>query len=34
MFDELIRQVAINCCERGLMLLRLRDERKMTIAAY
>lgn len=34
MFDELIRQVTINCPERGLMLLRVRDERKMTIAVF
>merc|ERR1712072_1610348 len=33
-FDELIRQVTINCPERGLLLLRVRDEIKMTIAAY
>ncbi|KAG8230125.1 hypothetical protein J437_LFUL010617 [Ladona fulva] len=33
-FDELIRQVAINCTERGLLLLRVRDEIRMTIAAY
>nr|XP_020445884.1 axonemal dynein light intermediate polypeptide 1 isoform X2 [Monopterus albus] len=33
-FDELIRQVTINCAERGLMLLRVRDEIQMTIAAY
>lgn len=33
-FDELIRQVTINCAERGLMLLRVRDEIRMTIAAY
>jgi dynein light intermediate chain len=33
-FDEIIRQVALNCSERGLMLLRVRDERKMTIAAH
>ncbi|XP_069395082.1 axonemal dynein light intermediate polypeptide 1-like [Paralichthys olivaceus] len=32
--DELIRQVTINCAERGLLLLRVRDEIKMTIAAY
>jgi dynein light intermediate chain, axonemal len=32
--DEIIRQVTLNCPERGLMLLRVRDERKMTIAAY
>ena len=33
-FDELIRQVTISCVERGLLLLRVRDEIKMTIAAY
>lgn len=33
-FDELIRQVTINCAERGLLLLRVRDEMRMTIAAY
>ncbi|KAG8459460.1 hypothetical protein KFE25_012795 [Diacronema lutheri] len=33
-FDELIRQVTINCAERGLLLLRVRDEVRMTIAAY
>lgn len=32
--DELIRQVTINCAERGLLLLRVRDEVRMTIAAY
>ena len=32
--DELIRQVTINCAERGLLLLRVRDEIQMTIAAY
>jgi len=32
--DELIRQVTINCAERGLLLLRVRDEIKMTLAAY
>ena len=32
--DELIRQVTINCAERGLLLLRVRDEIRMTIAAY
>jgi len=30
----LIRQVTINCAERGLLLLRVRDEIRMTIAAY
>eukprot|EP01083_Nonionella_stella_P086357 239938_1 len=33
-FDELIRQVTINCAERGLLVLRVRDEIRMTIAAY
>merc|ERR1712066_1058189 len=33
-FDELIRQVTINCPERGLLLLRVRDEIKMTLGAY
>ncbi|XP_065553518.1 axonemal dynein light intermediate polypeptide 1 [Lathamus discolor] len=33
-FDELIREVTINCAERGLLLLRVRDEIQMTIAAY
>ncbi|KAI8464573.1 MAG: axonemal dynein light chain-domain-containing protein [Monoraphidium minutum] len=33
-FDELIRQVTINCAERGLLLLRVRDELRMTTAAY
>ncbi|KAJ8940507.1 hypothetical protein NQ318_003107, partial [Aromia moschata] len=33
-FDELIRQVTINCAERGLLLLRIRDEMRMTIEAY
>jgi dynein light intermediate chain len=32
--DELIREVTINCAERGLLLLRVRDEIRMTIAAY
>jgi len=33
-FDELIRQITINCAERGLLLLRVRDEAKMTVSAY
>mmetsp|Transcript_23609 Transcript_23609/g.70137 ORF Transcript_23609/g.70137 Transcript_23609/m.70137 type:complete len:251 (-) Transcript_23609:497-1249(-) len=33
-FDELIRQVTINCAERGLLLLRVRDEMRMTTNAY
>jgi dynein light intermediate chain len=33
-FDELIRQITIECAERGLLLLKVRDEIQMTIAAY
>ena len=33
-FDELIRQSTINCAERGLLMLRVRDELKMTLIAY
>jgi len=33
-FDELIRQTTINCAERGLLLLRVRDEIRMAIACY
>ena len=33
-FDELIRQVTVNCQQRGLLLLRVRNEIKMTIKAY
>ncbi len=33
-FDELIRQVTINCAERGFLLVRVRDEIKMTVQAY
>ena len=32
--DEMIRQVAIECPERGLLLQRVRDELRMTISAY
>ena len=32
--DELIRQVTLECPERGLLLLRVRDEVTMTIDAY
>jgi dynein light intermediate chain len=34
LFDEIIRQSTINCPERGLLLLRVRDNLKMTFAAY
>jgi dynein light intermediate chain len=33
-FDELIRQVALDGPERGLLLMRVRDEVRMTIDAY
>jgi len=33
-FDELTRQVTINCAERGLLLLRVRDEIRMAISSY
>lgn len=33
-FDELIRQITVNCGERGLLLLRIRDEMRMTMEAY
>ncbi len=32
--DELIRQVTIQCLERGFLLVRVRDELRMTIEAY
>ena len=33
-YDEIIRQATIECPERGLLLMRVRDEMRMTIAAY
>jgi dynein light intermediate chain len=33
-FDELIRQITIGCTHRGLLLVRIRDEMRMTIQAY
>ena len=33
-FDEIIRQITLHEPERGILLLRIRDEIKMTIAAY
>ncbi|XP_067122231.1 33 kDa inner dynein arm light chain, axonemal-like [Centruroides vittatus] len=33
-FDELIRQVTLHSTERGLLLLRVRDELRMTLSAY
>lgn len=32
--DELIRQEAINCFERGQLLLKVRDEMRMTLKTY
>lgn len=34
LFDELIRQVSIECPERGLLLLKVRDELKNSLASY
>uniref|UniRef100_G3PJC6 Axonemal dynein light intermediate polypeptide 1 n=2 Tax=Gasterosteus aculeatus aculeatus TaxID=481459 RepID=G3PJC6_GASAC len=33
-FDELIRQITIICTEKGLLLLRVRDDVQKTFAAY
>ncbi|XP_060842382.1 33 kDa inner dynein arm light chain, axonemal-like [Rhopalosiphum padi] len=33
-FNEVIRQVTLNCTERGYMLIRIRDELQMTINGY
>lgn len=32
--DELIRQMAVNCAERGLLLFRIGDEIQTTVATY
>jgi len=32
--DEVIRQVTLNCTERGHMLIQIREEIQMTIDAY
>uniref|UniRef100_A0A7S1TZ95 Uncharacterized protein n=1 Tax=Phaeomonas parva TaxID=124430 RepID=A0A7S1TZ95_9STRA len=34
LFDELIRQITVECPERGLLLLRLRDQLRMTMAHF
>ncbi|BES91576.1 Dynein, axonemal, light intermediate chain 1 [Nesidiocoris tenuis] len=34
LFDELIRHVTLNSGERGLLLLRIRDELRMTLATH
>ncbi|XP_025206806.1 33 kDa inner dynein arm light chain, axonemal-like [Melanaphis sacchari] len=33
-FNEVIRQVTLNCAERGYMLIRIRDELQMSINGY
>ena len=33
-FDEIIRQTTVTCAERGLLLLKARDELRMTVKAY
>jgi len=33
-FDELIRQITIDCKDRGLLLVKVRDEMKTQIEAY
>ncbi|OHT13555.1 33 kDa inner dynein arm light chain, axonemal [Tritrichomonas foetus] len=33
-FDEIIRQVTIDCSARGLLLVRVRDEMRTTISMY
>ncbi len=32
--DELIRQVTLNCAEQGILLMKVRDEMRMTCKAY
>ena len=33
-FDEIIREVSINCAERGMLLTRVKNEVKMTMSEY
>ena len=33
-FDEIIRQITINCAERGYLLLRVRDEVRMVTKSF
>lgn len=33
-FDELIRQVTVNCLDQGLLLFRVRNEFRMTLHSY
>jgi dynein light intermediate chain len=34
LYDEVIRQISIDCKERALLLLRIRDEAKLTLTSY
>jgi len=34
LFDEVIRQVTLDCVERGLLLFRCKEEAKMSLASY
>ncbi|TKR59297.1 hypothetical protein L596_028989 [Steinernema carpocapsae] len=34
LFDELIREVTVNCAERGVLLLRVRDELRLSLLSY
>ncbi|CAM9644429.1 unnamed protein product, partial [Sphacelaria rigidula] len=34
LYDEVIRQITLECPERGLLLLRLRDEARMNLETY
>ena len=33
-FDELIRQITLNCLERGILLMRIKKELDMTVNSY
>lgn len=33
-FDELIRQITLNCLERGILLMRIKKELNMTVESY
>lgn len=32
--DEMIRQIAVNCTDQGLLLYRIRNEFRLTLRAY
>ncbi|CAM9840398.1 unnamed protein product, partial [Chrysoparadoxa australica] len=34
LFDECIRQVTLSCPERGLLLLRVRDQLRLSMETY